>query len=188
MKYLNSESGFTFLEVIVAVTILSFIILTLYSLLHTGFSFMDYIDNSRWSYNDLQLVKNKMAKDFHSAFYRSGVNRYNFKGTMYQAHFYTRTLESGQLKEIKYEYSSYDRALFLIKGDKRIPLIEEIKQCNFYFYNSQYKYWDNYWDTGLEETTTLPSMARIEFTFIDSGEKYTFDLPIYTGRKGISTK
>ncbi|AZR72568.1 hypothetical protein BBF96_03710 [Anoxybacter fermentans] len=186
-KILRSYSGFTFIEIIVAVTILSIIILTLYSLMDVGFSFWDYIDNSRWSYTDLQLAINKMEKDFRSTFFRSSSKRYPFIGNMYQVRFFTRDFDSGRVDEILYEYSPLDETLFMVKNDQRIPLLTQIKRCNFYFYHPEYHYWDNYWHS--DDKKRVPLMVRIEFTFTDQDDEvYRFDFPIYIERKGISEK
>lgn len=183
MNKLNSNSGFTFIEIIVAVTILSIIVLALYSLMDVGFSFWDYIDKSRWSNTDLQLIVNSLEKDLRSTYYRSSSQRYPFKGIPYQIEFFSREFETGKVKKVLFEYSSYDQKLFIVKDDKKVNLLEEIKQCNFYFFNPKFGYWDNYWDSA--DKKQLPSMVRLEFTFTETEEQYRYDFPIYTEQKGI---
>ncbi len=180
----KSTNGFTFIEIIVAITILSIIILTLYSLMDLGFSFWDYIDNSRWSYTDLQMAVGRMAKDIRSTFYRSSSDNYSFTGNMYQIQFCTRDFVTLETQQILYEYSPYDEAVFIIQGEERIPLLTQLESCNFYFYNSEYGYWDNYWDSTDQKK--IPSMVRIEFIFTYAEDGYQYDFPIYVDQKGIS--
>lgn len=183
MNKVQREAGFTFIEIIVAMTILSIIILTLYSLLDVGFSFRDYIDKSRWNYSDIQLVVNRMEKDLRSTFFRSESDRYPFKGNMYQVQFFQRQLAGGRVEEMLYEYSPYDQALFLVKGEQRIPLLTQLERCNFYFYHPEFGYWDNYWDAV--DKKKLPSVVRIEFMLTGAETMYRFDFPIYIEQKGI---
>ena len=180
----NAQSGFTFIEIIVAVSILSIIILTLYSLMDVGFSFWDYIDKSRWSYTDIQMVINEMGKDFRCTFYPTNSPRYPFKGNMYQVEFFTQELTSGEVSKLVYEYSPYDKTLFLHKGEDKIALLTDVEKCNFFFYHPDYGYWDNYWDSL--DKKKIPSAVRLDFFFKDSEEEYKFDMPIYIGEKGIS--
>lgn len=186
IRSLHTESGFTFIEIIVAVTILSIIILTLYSLMDVGFSFWDYIDKARWNYSDIQLVVNRMEQDLHSTFFRANSTRYPFKGNMYQVEFYKRQMDDGKVVPVLYEYSPYDKALFLVKGENRIPLLAELERCNFYFYHPDFGYWDNYWDAIDQKK--VPSAVCIEFMFTDSEDQYRYEFPIYIEQKGISVR
>lgn len=180
---LRSGSGFTFIEIIVAVTILSIIILTLYSLMDVGFSFWDYIDKSRWSYTDIQMVVNKFGEDLRCTFFRPDSTRYPFKGNMYQVEFYTQGT-SGEVTKLTYEYSPYDRTLFLLKGKDKIALLTGLERCNLYFYHPDFAYWDNYWDSV--DKKRIPSAVKLTFVFQDAKDyEYKYDLPIYIDQKGI---
>ncbi|MCK4257729.1 MAG: prepilin-type N-terminal cleavage/methylation domain-containing protein [Halanaerobiales bacterium] len=184
---LKSQSGFTFIEIIVAVSILSIISLTLYSMLNIGLGLWEHLDQNQWSHNDLQLIINRIGKDLRSTFFRSSTpDKYFFKGNMYQVEFFSREYETGNIRNVSYEFSPYDETLFLIVEEERIPLITQLERCNFYFYNSDFNYWDNYWDGKIQKKS--PSMMRIEFAFKDVEEEYRFDFPIYIGQKGIGVK
>ncbi len=184
---LKSQSGFTFIEVIVAVSILAIISLVLYSMLNIGLGLWEHLEQTHWSHNDLQLVVNKMGKDLRSTFYRSSTpERYPFKGNMYQVEFMTYDFETGNVRSVVYEFSPYDETLFLVMGEERVPLITELERLNFYFYHPDLEYWDNYWDGKFQKNQ--PSMVRMEFAFKDLEEEYRFDFPIFIGQKGIGVK
>lgn len=185
-KVVKPNSGYTFIEVLIAVTILSIIILTLYSVLDIGLVFRKRIDKTNWSYTQLQQAIAKISKDFRTIFFRSSSTRYSFKGNMYQVSFFIKNFTSGKVEEVQYEYSPADTTLFFQKGAKRITIFTDLKQCNFSYYHPEYKYWDNYWD-ALEKQQ-LPQVVRIEFIYTYSEEKFTFDFPIYIEEKGIKGK
>ena len=136
------EAGFTFIEIIVAMTIMAMIILAIFNLLNIGFSLGKYIDDSPWSDSELQLVLRRLAKDLRSTFYRSHSagfpERYPFTGNMYQVCFFSRSFGSEVVEHFCYQYSPYDQILYLQQGDKQIPLISDLERCNFYFYNGQH--------------------------------------------------
>lgn len=184
------EAGFTFIEIIIAITILAMIILTVYNLLDMGLSFKDYIDNSHWSYHELQLVMGRMAKDLRSTFYRSQSegfpDKYPFTGNMYQVSFFSRSFDSEEVEHFFYQYSPYDQILYLHRGGKEIPLINDLARCNFYFYNGQHEYWDNYWDS--KDKGQPPLLVRIEFVLNSSAQEFSFDFPIYVQQKGLSRR
>jgi prepilin-type N-terminal cleavage/methylation domain-containing protein len=178
------ESGMTFVEVIVAMTIVSILILTLTSLLHVGFSFWDYIDHSRWTYSDIQLVVDQMGKDFRTIYFRSAdPERFPFKGDMYQVNFRVRDFKTGQVGEMRYEYVPTEQILYFIKGESRVPLLEKLELCNWYYFHPEFGYWDNYWDA--KDKKLAPSAARLEFTFVGEEGSYRYDFPIYIEQKGI---
>lgn len=182
------EAGFTFIETIVTITIMAIIVLALYSLLDIGFSFWDYVDNSHWSYSELQISLGRLAKDLRSTFYRTppeGFSEsYPFTANMYQVSFYARNFDSGEIEKFSYHYSPSEQILYIQQKGKQIPLLKELARWNFYYYNSQHGYWDNYWDS--KDKKQPPGVVRIEFAFKSSTKEFSFDFPIYIQQKGLS--
>lgn len=180
----NSESGMTFVEVVVAMTILSILVLTVTMMLRGGFSFWNYVDHERWSYSDIQLVVDQMGKNFRTLFFRSAdPERYAFKGDMYQVSFWTRDFKTGEAGEMRYEFVPAEQILYFVKGDKRVPLLEKLERCNWYYFHPEFGYWDNYWDARDKKMT--PLAVRLDFTFTGEADGYRFELPIYIEQKGI---
>lgn len=187
MECLTRESGMTFVEIIIAMTILSILILTLTGMLQVGFSFWDYIDHSRWSYSDIQLVVDQMGKHFRTIYFRSAdPERFPFKGDMYQVSFRNREFKTGEVGETRYEYIPAEQTLYFVKDEKRVPLLTEVERCNWYYFHPEFGYWDNYWDAKDKQRT--PSAVRIEFTFVGEEDKYRYDFPIYIEQKGIRVR
>jgi hypothetical protein len=174
----------TFIEVIVAMTIVSILILTLTSMLNVGFSFWDYIDHDRWTYSDIQRVVDQIGKDFRTIFFRSAdPERFPFQGDMYQISFRNRDFKTGEVGALRYEYVPAEQTLYFVKGEQRVPLLTELERCNWYYFHPEFGYWDNYWDA--KDKTIAPSAVRIEFNFVDEEDSYRYDFPIYIEQKGI---
>jgi type II secretory pathway component PulJ len=189
MNIVNKKS-FTLIEILIAVTIITLIILSLYSAFNTGILAYKKIDSAFDSYQEARIILNRLEADLKNSFAYSKESSF-FKGGSQTLDFfnvsqiYDKDKEYSDLCRIKYylEGSNLKRAIY--SGLSALTEDESVESQDFstMVKNIDFEYayvstdgkpgivWQNVWPQKDEQGKGLPLAVRIKLVLIGKGAK-----------------
>jgi len=184
--------GFTFIELILSLSILSIVAVTLYGSFNIGIKAWQRGEESNELYQEARIVFKKMGRDLMSAIIPikkeikdgSTESKIKFVGEPGKVIFLAKAKKG--ISQIAYQISFLEEKKVLEReekndnGKQEKVVLAEIEDLGFRYYDSQEKEWSNQWSNPAE----LP--AGVEITIhIGRNEKIVFEqivaLPV--GRK-----
>ncbi|MCK9614255.1 MAG: prepilin-type N-terminal cleavage/methylation domain-containing protein [Candidatus Omnitrophica bacterium] len=189
MSTINKKS-FTLIELLIAVTIITLVILSVYSAFNTGILAYKKIDSVFDTYQEARIILNRIEADLRNSFAYSEESSF-FKGSSSTLDFfniseiYDKDKQYSDLCRIKYylEGSTLKRrtynGLAAMTDDENIEAQDfssSVKNIDFeYAYLSDDDraniVWQNVWPQKDEQAQGLPLAVKIKLLLIDRGAK-----------------
>lgn len=189
----KNKTGFTFIELMLAVSIFAIVAVVIYSTFNTGISAWKKAEVAQNLYQDIRLTLDKMAEDLENAVkYSEKENFSNFEANQNSISFYSleevftglpKVPAHPELRKISYSLSGsmlqrLDETIPELLQEKPVAQPEEmsakISELNFSYYYidkttspASYK-WDNVWDWPLD----IPRGVKIGLKVV--GEEKSF--------------
>jgi len=189
MKSANKKS-FTLIELLIAVTIVTLIILSVYSAFNTGILAYKKIDSAFDGYQEARIILNRLETDLRNSFAYSQESSF-FKGGSQTLYFfnvsqiYDKNDEYSDLCRIKYylEGSTLKRTIY--KGIAALIEDENVELQDFsaMVKNIDFEYaymstdgkpgivWQNVWPQKDEQGKGLPLAVKVKLVLIGKGVK-----------------
>jgi len=189
MNIINKKS-FTLVELLIAVTIITVIILSVYSAFSTGILAYKKIDSAFDTYQEARIILNKLEADLKNSFVYSKESSF-FKGSAKALDFfnvsqvYDKEQEHTNLCRIKYQVegntlkrTAYSGLAALTEEESTLPqdFSNSIKNIDFeYAYMSEGEekdiLWQNTWPQKEGQVEQLPLAVRIKLVLISTEAK-----------------
>lgn len=149
---MNNNSGFTLLEIMIAVTITGIIFTVVFSFINVGMkTWNNSIAESEWNQNR-RILKSNLQQDLHNAFY-------------------------SQLSKEELFYGDYKKITWLVSDDQNIKKISYTVDYNKQYIIRSVKYPDNKWINKKNESEDIiffqrEALKKVSFSFYDPKNKY----------------
>lgn len=184
------KKGFTLIELLIAVTIITLIILSVYSAFNTGILAYKKIDSAFNSYQEARIILNRLETDLKNSFVYSKESSF-FKGGSQDLDFFNVS----QIYDKDKQYSDLCRIKYMLEGNtlkrtaysglaaltedenvKAQDFSNSVKNINFeYAYISEGEkkdiLWQNAWPQKDEQAKQLPLAVKVKLMLIDTGKK-----------------
>lgn len=181
------RKSLTLIEVLVAVTIFSFISVSLYSLLHTGIKVRKKLTVDQKTFSDIYLRLEMLGHELRNiiSFFPGQIQLNGDKESM---DFYTLKFDyltnTPKISNIIYEFkegilTKTVKAPFKDEPETVFNFIEDLEQVNFYYFNPESEEGQK-WQNSWEEVDSFPQGVKVEVIFTkeqgkkDYLEKYIF--------------
>lgn len=194
MKKLYSQSGFTLLEIIIAISILAAMTITMTEIT-TGIALSrDRANKRNEARHGISIGLSKIMDDVRQAFHtqkkfqgRNNVFLSGFKGdsvsmnfsTMSNIHFVKNNRDTDQI-HVGYELRSNDRGSFdlvrrqtdylvedLEQGGRGFVLVPNVKEFTLEYYDSNKESWQGEWSTeSISSGGRLPQIVKVMMTVL----------------------
>lgn len=191
-----NEQGFTFIEIMIAVTISAVILLAVFIFLNQGINTWERSSEiNEWEQN-WRVLKKNIEKDLHNLFYSDLYNDNLFTADYQGVKWIVE--DDNYLKEVYYYLDHYSGSIireekphqseeYTIKDSKEaqekteIVFFEDfrIDRIDFYFYDPQNNYWDNSW--SIKDKVYLPTIVRVDLE-ISTEQLPSILVEVYIGR------
>lgn len=196
---MKQKTGFTLVELLIAVSIFSIIILSLFSAFQTGILSYKKIDSAFEVFQTARLILNRIEKDLKNTFiYYADDSK--FIGNSKAMDFYSiidifdnEGNMNGVVCRIKYELAQEGLKRYCYKGIDALLentgigadiLSSKIKEISFkYAYpgttpDKIYEWQEEPWPIDENQKKALPLAVKIELTLKDNNEVFTKIVPI----------
>lgn len=187
---IKDKNGFTLIEILIAVVIISIIILSMYSAFNTGILAYKKIDSAFYAFQEARIIFSRLEKDLRNSFVYSESSSF-FKGTAEALEFfnvsqvYEEDKQYSDLCRIKYELdgSSLKRtaysglsALSLDNTVKPQDISDNIKTLGFeYAYITEKEkkdiIWQGAWPQEEGQMKQLPLAVKVKLALISKEER-----------------
>ena len=184
------QKSFTLIELLIAITIITLIVLSLYSAFSTGILAYKKMDSAFESFQEARIILNRLEADLKNSFAYSKESS-SFKGNSQTLDFfnvsqiYNKDKQYSDICRIKYELfgSSLKRTAFTgltaLTEDENVKpqdFSNSIKNINFeyaYINEGEKKdiIWQNAWPQKDEQAKQLPLAVRVKLLFINTEAK-----------------
>ncbi|OGQ07286.1 MAG: hypothetical protein A3G32_04740 [Deltaproteobacteria bacterium RIFCSPLOWO2_12_FULL_40_28] len=192
---MKNNKGFTLLEVLIGVAILTGMSLLLYTTMGKALDAKERVERQEKILHSIRIGVNKMVEDLSQGFlvatalkgqnmaYETGLkgkeNEIYFS-TLSHRHFLMNTKDTDQV-DVGYLLETSDRSVFkLIRTEsnylmekvdakvKGFPLVEQVKEFRLEYYDAQKEEWVPDWDsTGVSQLNRLPRAVKISLKVVE---------------------
>ena len=183
----NADRGFTLLEVLVAVVLLSIILAAIYSTFILSYRAVEGLDESLLKNQEARKALDILRRELDAAVYRKDESLTLLKiqdRDIYGKHTTVLTFTTFSplrpgLSRISYYVEEKDKKLSLFKGvsspsnEEETESVDIIEDLESFTVEAQYNNsWVKTWDTDLNNT--VPDEIRISLSFMAKGREVTF--------------
>ncbi|MCM8784154.1 MAG: prepilin-type N-terminal cleavage/methylation domain-containing protein [Candidatus Omnitrophica bacterium] len=188
------RKGFTFIELLLAISIFAVVSVMLYSVFNMGITAWRKMEAILERYQELRLLTDRMGQELRNALdldlkesFDTSVETYDFQGVSNKIIFYT--LKNGEIRRLIYSIEQdtekskeLERDIFLIKRDEKpfIPLpfkeddfqgevvFDLVKELTFSYLerksDTEENWFSNWGETDLQKNN-LPTQVKIKIVF-----------------------